>query len=211
MGEPKTLKFTDEQKELASVLTSMQRAFVVNLIGGLSQRQAVKEAGSKAKTENALDQVASIMFSNVKVRALYDSLLESKYIANKMTREEALSILSSNARVKMTDVADYKFVQVGETEEGEPIMQTVWTMKDSKDIDPEKIACIKSVTMTKQGPKIELHDQQGAIKQISAMEGWDAAKRAELTGANGAPLAIKADVNAPEIAEALLSIANMIN
>ena len=206
MKQKKQLTLTDEQKELAKKLTTLQHKFVVNLVGGMSQRIAVKEAGSKAKTDSALDTVATKMLSNVQVKAFYDSLMETKLTDSIMQRDEALSILSNNARVSMTDVADYAFVKVGEDEDGQPIMQTVWTMKDSADIDPKVIACIKSVTMTKQGPKIELHDQQGAIKQLSAMQGWDSPKKTEVSGKDGAPLAINSNVSAPEIVSALAGL-----
>ena len=207
MSKLKPIKLTAEQVELASELTLLQRKFVIELIKpNTSQRQAVKAAGSTAKSDSALDNSASIMLSKAKVRAFYDSLMEVKSVDSIMSRDEALAILSTNARVKMTDVADYKFVAVGEDKDGQPIMQTVWTMKDSKDIDPNVISCIKSVTMTKQGPKIELHDQQGAIKQLSSLQGWDAPKKTELTGAGGEALQLNSNVSAPEIASALAGL-----
>lgn len=206
MKSTKQVKLTDEQKELAKELTALEHRFVVNLVSGMKQRYAIKEAGSTAKTDNALDASASKMLRKDKVRAFYDNLMETKLTDSILTRDEALSILSNNARVSMTDVATYAFKKVGEDEEGQPIMQTVWTMKDSADIDPKVIACIKSVTMTKQGPKIELHDQQGAIKQLSAMQGWDSPKKTELSGKDGAPLAINTNVTSPEIVSALAGL-----
>lgn len=187
----KDISFTEKQMELASKLTPLQRKFIIELIKpNTSQRQAYIKAGGTAKTENAQDQGASRMLSQAKVRAFYEAMLETKTIDSIMERDEALEILSTNARVKMTDVADYGFVEVGKDDEGNPIMQTVWTMKDSKDIDPNVISCIKSVTMTKQGPKIELHDQQGAIKQLTDLQGWSSAKKFEVTGKDGDPIAI---------------------
>ena len=187
----KDISFTEKQMELASKLTPLQRKFIIELIKpNTSQRQAYIKAGGTAKTENAQDQGASRMLSQAKVKAFYEAMLETKTIDSIMERDEALEILSTNARVKMTDVADYGFVEVGKDEDGNPIMQTVWTMKDSKDIDPKVISCIKSVTMTKQGPKIELHDQQGAIKQLTDLQGWSSAKKFEVTGKDGDPIAI---------------------
>ena len=206
MKQKKQLTLTDEQKELAKKLTTLQHKFVVNLVGGMSQDEALKEAGSKAKNANTLRAVASRMLTDANASAFYDSLMLTKLTDSIMGRDEALSILSNNARVSMTDVADYAFKKVGEDGEGQPIMQTVWTMKDSADIDPKVIACIKSVTMTKQGPKIELHDQQGAIKQLSAMQGWDSPKKTEVSGKDGAPLAINSNVSAPEIVSALAGL-----
>jgi phage terminase small subunit len=204
------IKLTDEQKELAKALSPLQRGFVINLVSGMTQRKAIKEAGSTAKTDNSLDNVATQIFSRLEVKAFYDSLMETKIIDSIMGRDEALSILSKNARVSMTDVADFALTEVGKDSDGNPIMQTVWTMKDSKDIDPKVISCIKSVTMTKQGPKIELHDQQGAIKQLSAMQGWDSPKKTELSGKDGKPLAINTNISAPEIASALSELMNKL-
>ena len=203
----KDISFTEKQMELASKLTPLQRKFIIELIKPkTSQRQAIKAAGSKAKTDSALDNVASQFFSKVQVKAFYDSLMETKTVNSIMERDEALEILSNNARVKMSDVADFGFIEVGKDEDDQPIMQTVWTMKDSNDIDPEIISCIKSVTMTNKGPKIELHDQQGAIKQLTDIQGWAAPKKTELTGAGGEALKLNSNVSAPEIASALAGL-----
>lgn len=203
----KQVSFTPEQMELASKLTTLQRKFIIELIKPkTSQRQAYLKAGGKAKTESAQDQSASQILSNHKVKAFYKSMMESKTVNSIMERDEALEILSSNARVKMSDVADFGFRKVGEDEEGRDIMESVWTMKNGEDIDPAVASCIKSVTMTKNGPKIELHDQQGAIKQITDMQGWNAAKKTELTGAGGEALQLNSNVTAPEIASALAGL-----
>lgn len=203
----KQTSFTPEQMELASKLTTLQRKFIIELIKPkTSQRQAYLTAGGKAKTESAQDAASSTMLSNVKVKAFYKSMMESKTVNSIMERDEALEILSSNARVKMSDVADFGFRKVGEDEEGRDVMESVWTMKNGEDIDPAVASCIKSVTMTKNGPKIELHDQQGAIKQITDMQGWNAAKKTELTGAGGEALQLNSNVTAPEIASALAGL-----
>lgn len=203
----KQLSFTPQQMELASKLTPLQRKFIIELIKpNTSQRQAIKTAGSKAKTDEALDNVANRMFSKVQVRAFYDALMETKTVNSIMKRDEALKILSNNARVKMSDVADFGFRKVGEDDEGRDIMESVWTMKNGEDIDPAIASCIKSVTMTKNGPKIELHDQQGAIKQLTDIQGWAAPKKTELTGAGGEALQLNSNISAPEIANALAGL-----
>ena len=91
--------FTQEQVELASKLTNLQRKFVLELIKpNVSQREAIKTAGSKAKTDIALDNSASVMFSNSKVRAFYDSLMESRTVKAIFDRDEALSIVADIAK-----------------------------------------------------------------------------------------------------------------
>jgi phage terminase small subunit len=198
------MNLTDKQLELASKLTTLQRKFIIELVKPkTSQRQAYIKAGGTAKTEQSQDSSATKMFSNVKVRAFYNSLMESKTVSSIMERDEALNILSTNARVKMTDVADFGWVEIGRDEHDNPIMQTVWTMKNSDEIEPAIISCIKSVTLTNKGPKIELHDQQGAIKQLTDILGWAVPKKTELTGADGGALKINTEVTALEVANAL--------
>lgn len=206
-NKQKSISFTPEQMELASKLTSLQRKFVIELVKPkTSQRQAYINAGGKAKTEQSQDSSATQIFSNLKVRAFYDNLMEAKTVNSIMQRDEALEILSNNARVKMTDVADFGFRKISEDDEGRDIMESVWVMKNGEDIDPDVASCIKSVTMTKNGPKIELHDQQGAIKQITDMQGWAAPKKTELTGAGGEALQLNSNISAPEIASALAGL-----
>lgn len=42
-----------------------------------------------------------------------------------------------------------------------------------------------------------------AVKAINAMQGYDAPKKTELTGAEGKPVQVQAEVSAPEVAAAL--------
>ncbi len=201
------MELTDSQLELSSKLTTLQRKFVINLVGSsMSQREAYIAAGGKAKTESAQDNSASVMLSNSKVKAFYDSLINQAASSAILSREEALSILSSNAKITIGDVADFKLAKVGEDDNGEPVYQTVWTIKNSDDIAPHVLRAVKSVSIGRDGPKIELHDQHQAIKQISDMQGWNAPKKTELTGKDGGAIAIDADVKAPEIVSALAGL-----
>ena len=176
-------KLDKKGKELAEKLTNMQRRFVHELIKPkTSNRQAYLKAGGKSKTESAQDAAAHTMFSNVKVKAYYNYLMEQSAKDSVMTRTEALERLTLSARVKISDICEFDYVEVGKDENDNPIMQTVWTMKNAKDIDPDIAACIKSVTFTKTGPKIELYDANGAIKQLSEMQGWNSAKKHEVSG-----------------------------
>jgi phage terminase small subunit len=98
-----------------------------------------------------------------------------------MSREEALEKLSLSARVSITDVADFKLTEVGKDADGNAVHQTTWVIKNSEDIAPEVAACIKSITITQTGPKLELHDQNSAIKQLADMQGWNAPKKTDQT------------------------------
>lgn len=183
MGETKQIKLTSEQLELASKLTPLQRKFVIYLVSSnMSQREAYKAAGGKATTEGAQDVGASRMLSQDKVKAFYESLLNSAATVAVMTKEQALERLTKSASVTIKDVCDFKNVQVGKDKKGNPVFQTVWTVKDAEDIPDHIAASIKSVTITKTGPKIELHNSHGAIKQLGDMLGWNAPKESKLSG-----------------------------
>ena len=203
----KDISFTEKQMELASKLTPLQRKFIIELIKpNTSQRQAYIKAGGKAATPEAQDAAASRMLSDVKVKAFYEAMMEVQTINSIMTRDEALERLSKSARIKITDVCTFKYVEFTDKETDEVYMNTVWTMKDAEDIDPDVAACIKSVTFTKTGPKIELYDANGSIKMLSDIQGWNAPKRTEITGKDGQALQLNANVEAPEIASALAGL-----
>lgn len=201
------IKLTDEQLEQASKLTPLQRKFVLELIKpGTSQRQAYLAAGGKAKTESAQDASATEIFRNPKVKAFFNSLFSCVASESIMTKQEALERLSKTARATIHDICTFRLAQVGTDENGNPVMQTVWEMRDSDDIDPVIAAAIKSVTFTKTGPKIEMYDANGSIKILSDLQGWNAPTKQEVTGKDGGALAVQADVNAPEIASALTNL-----
>lgn len=203
----KDISFTEKQMELASKLTPLQRKFIIELIKpNTSQRQAYIKAGGKAKGDKAQDASASRMLTDVKVKAFYEAMMEVQTINSIMTRDEALERLSKSARIKITDICTFKYVELTDKETDEVYMNTVWTMKDAEDIDPDVAACIKSVTFTKTGPKIELYDANGSIKMLSDIQGWNAPKRTEITGKDGQALQLNANVEAPEIASALAGL-----
>jgi len=207
MSETKQIKLTAEQLELASKLTPLQRKFVMHLVSSsMNQREAYVKAGGKAETEKAQIASASRMLAQVSVKAFYDSLMNSIASDSIMTKQEALERLSKSARATIHDICTFELKQVGEDEDGNPVMQTVWAMKHSEDIDPVIAASIKSVTFTKTGPKIEMYDSNGSIKILSDLQGWNAPRKQEITGKDGQSLAIKADVSAPEIAAALAGL-----
>ena len=98
-----------------------------------------------------------------------------------MTKQELARILTKQRKIKMTDVADFKNIVVGQDDDDNDVWQTTWCIKNSEDIDPEIASMIKSVTATKNGPKIELHDATMAGKHLTELMGWNAPKSVDLT------------------------------
>lgn len=178
-----TIKLTEEQLELASKLTPLQRKFVMLLVSSdMSQSEAYRQAGGKATTQKAQSASASRMLSQVIVKEFYESLMNSIAIDAIMTKQEALERLSKTARATIHDVCTFELAEVGKDGKGNPIMQTVWTMKNTSEIDPVIAASIKSVTFTKTGPKIEMYDANGSIKILADLQGWNAPKESKFSG-----------------------------
>ncbi|MEQ3653684.1 MAG: terminase small subunit [Glaciecola sp.] len=99
-----------------------------------------------------------------------------------MTKQEALERLSNSARVTVDDIAVFSEQVIGEDENGNPVTQAAWRIKNSDEINPKALSAIKSVTATKMGPKLEMHDPQAAIKQLADLLGWNAPKETNITG-----------------------------
>lgn len=92
-----TLRFTPRQQELFDKLTSLQKRVCINVLNGMNQRQAYKEAGGKAK-ETALDNIVSVMMKNTKVKAFMDEMYSYDLNQTIMSRDEAMQIMSGFAR-----------------------------------------------------------------------------------------------------------------
>lgn len=182
---------TEHQQQLADKLTNLQRLTVLGVVAGKSQRQAYYDAGGSANNDAAADAIVSRMLSDDKVDAFYKSLIAEVVKSSVMTRERALERLTLMAETEITDILEFKQAEVkkvGKDGEEETDWETIWVMKDSPDVERRARAAIKSVTMTKQGPKIEMYDSKDAIAQIGKMQGWEAASKLELTGAGGGPV-----------------------
>jgi len=173
------IKLTKAQKKLADKLTTLHKKFVINLVDGtMSQLEAYIAAGAKGINENSLSAAGSRILTYPDVKAFYDSLIESAASGAVLTKQSALEILSASATVSITDVCD--FVE----ENG----KHVWKIKDFSKIPPEIARCVKSVTILASGPKIELYDSHGAIKQLSDMIGWNVPRKTKISGDEDAPI-----------------------
>lgn len=175
---------TPEQQALSDALTKLQRGVVLGVVAGKSQRQAYRDAGGKAKTDASADAVVSEMLSDPKVDAFYQYLIAQAANSSVMTREQALERLTLMASTEITDILEFVTVDVkraGKDGEDETIEETIWRMKDSQEVERRARAAIKSVTMTKMGPKIEMYDARDAISQLAKMQGWEATQKTEVT------------------------------
>ncbi|SFN98437.1 terminase small subunit [Xenorhabdus japonica] len=184
----KKLKLTDEQQVLFDALTKQQQQFVLGILKGLNQIDAYKQAGYKAKNENTASVSASQIFGNLKVKTFLDAMNQEAVSDAVMSRQEALERLSAMGRVSIHDIADFRNSQIGEDDEGRPVLQASWQFKDSALQNPAALSAISELTTGKDGIKLKLHDPKAAIKQLSELMGWEAPKKTEVTGKNGGPI-----------------------
>lgn len=93
-------------------LTPKQERFIQNIVSGMSQRQAYKEAFDADYDDDAIDSNASTLFNSTKVQQRYQELidkLEDKAIMTalekrRMLKEMAMDINNSvNDRIKAID------------------------------------------------------------------------------------------------------------
>ncbi|MGE6418031.1 terminase small subunit [Alteromonas macleodii] len=158
-----------------SKLSQKQEVFCISYAKHGNATRAYKEAYNAENMKPATIYVkACELLKNGKIEVRLKELNKMAVSDAVMTKQEALQLLSVKARIRITDVCDFKQEQVGNDEEGNPVFQTVWTMKNAEDIDPAVAACIKSVTVTKTGPKIELYDANASAKLLADMLGWNA-------------------------------------
>ncbi|MDE9566087.1 terminase small subunit [Xenorhabdus bovienii] len=184
----KKIQFTDEQKVLFDALTKLQQKFVLGILRGLSQIDAYKQAGYKAKTDESARASASEILTNLNVKTFLAVMNQEAVSDAVMSRQEAFERLSTMGRVSLHDIAEFRNSQIGEDDEGQPVFQASWQFKDSALQNPAALSAISELTTGKDGIKLKLHDPKAAIRQLAELMGWDAPKKTELTGANGGPI-----------------------
>ncbi|ALQ01478.1 hypothetical protein PHLH3_08620 [Pseudomonas sp. St386] len=193
------MKLSSEQRRLFEQLTELQQRTATNVLSGMSQREAYKAAGGRAKSDSAADQVACVMLSNIKVKAFMDSMKESALSDAVMSRQEAMERLSSLARISLTDLIEFGSYELGDDGEGNPVVQTSFKIRDSALQDPKALPAIAELTAGRDGIKIKQHSPLAAIKQLADMQGWNAPVKQEVTGKDGGPIETK-DLTDNEVA-----------
>lgn len=199
------MKLSAEQRRLFEQLTELQQRTATNVLSGMSQREAYKAAGGKARSDSAADQVACVMLSNIKVKAFMDSMKESALSDAVMSRQEAMERLSSLARISLTDLIEFGSYELGDDGEGNPVVQTSFKIRDSALQDPKALPAIAELTAGRDGIKIKQHSPLAAIKQLADMQGWNAPVKQEVTGKDGGPIETK-DLTDNEVARRIAFI-----
>lgn len=171
-----SLTMSQEQLKMLEKLKPLQKKVAINVISGMSNIDSYIAAGGKAKTKSSQESTVSEMLSNPKVKAFIDSMKQEAVNSAVMSRQEMLERLSNLSRVNMSDLIEWS-VSETKDDEGNPTEQTIWSIKESAQQDPNAMASIAEVTAGKEGFKIKQHSPLAAMKQLADMEGYNAAKQ----------------------------------
>lgn len=168
-------------------LTPKQESFCLAYLetGNASEayRRSYSAGGMKPETIN---KRASELLANGDVAGRLKELNKAAVTAAVMTRTEALEKLSALARTDLKDLVEFGEYELGSDEEtGDPVIQSSWRIKPSVLQDPAKMAAISELTAGKEGIKIKTHSPLAAIKQLSDMQGWNAAQKLDHTSSDG--------------------------
>lgn len=174
--EKPDFKMAPEQKGLFDKLTPLQQKVCTNIIAGMSNIDAYMTANKKIKNKATGEANASRMLSDAKVKAFLDSMKEVAINDAIMSRQEMMERLSNFGRTNLHDLIEWAEME-SESEEGEPIKQSVWMVKPSAMQDPNKMAAIAELNASKEGIKIKTHSQLAAMKQLAQLAGYESAQK----------------------------------
>lgn len=141
-------------------------------------RQAYDASNMKPESVN---RKAKDVLDNVKITSRLAELNEKAVTDAVMTRQEALERLTNFARTDLSGLVEFGTFEVGHDGRGNPVIQSVWKIKDSVLQDPAKMAAIAELTAGRDGIKIKTHSPLQAIQQLAKMQGWEAAAKIDHT------------------------------
>lgn len=173
---------TPEQKQLFDRLTQLQQRVAINVLGGMSQRQAYYAAGGGAKNDVSADSTVYELLSNPQVVQFMDSMKLQVVNEAIMSREEMAKKLSLLSRTNLNDIVRFETKEIGRDPiTGDVLKQTGWFIPDNMLENPDKLAVISELEVGKFGPKIKTHSQLQAMAQLAKMMGYDAAQKIDAT------------------------------
>ncbi|WP_313397130.1 terminase small subunit [Stutzerimonas nitrititolerans] len=171
-------------------LTQKQEAFCIAYLklGNASEAYRQSYNAERMKPES-INRKAKELLDNGKIAARLEELNSAAVTDAVMTRQEALERLSGFARTDLADLVEFGSYEIGE-QDGQPIIQAAWKIKDSVLQDPKKLAAISELAATKDGIRIKTHSPLQAIQQLARMQGWESATKHEHTGKDGQPIEV---------------------
>lgn len=178
-------KMTDETR----TLKPKQRVFVEGFLRTWCAAQAARDAGYAHP-----DRQGPRLLRNVEVQAA----IEARIKEAAMQADEVLARLSEQAEAKIGDFLKVKKVPLIKNgvvlldTDGQPIWVETWEI--NFEMVQARGHLIKSITQTRYGPKIEMHDGQNALIYMGKYHKLFV-DRAEITGKDGGPIEVDAGID----------------
>lgn len=200
------MKMTDEQKILFDKMTNKQQACALKrLEDNLAPNGEIyKRATGRHNITNDSARVYGYKILNhPDTVAFLDTFNIEASDESIMSREEMMLRLTKIARHQITDVIQIinpeqqlMDVESGEIYEG----QSAWAVRSDADT-----SLITELTKGKDGLKVKTHNAVDAMKQLAAMQGFNAPTKTEISGPGGAPVQTH-ELSDEEFAEQLATL-----
>ena len=186
------MKFDKHQKSLFDQLSRQQKLFVEERLKDRAapNTDIYRRAMGTNDKSYAIAGMAHRMAHDPIVKALLETI-EIRYMDDAiMKREEMLIRLTKIARADVGDVVTVlnDGQQLIDATSGELIEMGSDMVKIRPDAD---LGLLSEVRNTKDGVAVKVRSAEDAMKQIAAMQGFNAPTRTEITGAEGGPVTTK--------------------
>jgi len=155
-------------------LTQKQEAFALAYFETGNASEAYRRSyNAENMSPNVIHNKASALMAKGDVRVRIEQLRAKAETASVMSRQEALERLSTFARTDLSDLVEFGAYELGQDDDGKPIVQAAWKIRDSALQDPKKLAAISELSAGRDGIKIKTHSPLQAIQQLAKLQGWD--------------------------------------
>ena len=173
---------TEEQLNMYNNLTTLQQNVAIMRINMplSSDAEVYKLGGGTAENESSVTSAAHRLLNNVEVVEFLNTFAVEKVELAVMSRDQIIEDLSFIASADISDVAEFDDRECLDVEDSTIRYQSTIRVKSMRELTKLQRKLIKSVKQTKYGLELTLHDAMQARKQLTALQGFDAAKKQEL-------------------------------
>ena len=173
---------TEEQLNMYNNLTTLQQNVAIMRINMplSSDAEVYKLGGGTAENESSVTSAAHRLLNNVEVVEFLNTFAVEKVELAVMSRDQIIEDLSFIASADISDVAEFDDRECLDVQDSTIRYQSTIRVKSMRELTKLQRKLIKSVKQTKYGLELTLHDAMQARKQLTALQGFDAAKKQEL-------------------------------
>ena len=186
---------TDEQLQMYNNLTTLQQNVAICRINMplSSDAEVYKLGGGTATNDNSITTTAHELLNNPKVKTFLNTFAIEKVELAVMGRDEIIKDLSFIAGADISDIAEFSDRPCIDQEDKTQVWQSTVRVKSMKDLTPLQRKLIKGVKQTKYGIELTLHDAMQARKFLIGLQGFDAAKKLDITATTDKPKSVSDD------------------